>query len=224
MIPNADGGGQNNRHTTLPHDMCPTIPTVPKRQCRMRREDTTRQATLLWSYREHNLILYVPLLSIKYGEEGGSFFFGFRNIISVHGGRNSAGANTEGGLFFLLTEGATYCTFTKIPHLYRTFRLSADSSRRCDFVFDFCVQGPHEKIATLACTLLNRLHIIDLETDDGARESASCKRRVLHHECCKFTRSGVKVVVNVVELPWLRLTIAHLPMHICTHPPARSML
>ena len=128
------------------------------------------------------------------------------------------------GFVFLLTEGATYCTFTKIPHLYRTFRLSADSSRRCDFVFDFCVQGPHEKIATLACTLLNRLHIIDLETDDGARESASCKRRVLHHECCKFTRSGVKVVVNVVELPWLRLTIAHLPMHICTHPPARSML
>ena len=80
-----------------------------------------------------------------------------------------------------------------------------------------------KRIATLACTLLNRLHIIDLETDDGARESASCKRRVLHHECCKFTRSGVKVVVNVVELPWLRLTIAHLPMHICTQPPARSM-
>lgn len=189
------------------------------------RHDPTGHS-ILWSCRgnrehNHNNIVHT---SHKIWRRRAALYSSASETSSVHGGRNSAGANTEGGLFFLLTEGATYCTFTKIPHLYRTFRLSADSTRRCDFVFDFCVQGPHEKIATLACTLLNRLHIIDLETDDGARESASCKRRVLHHECCKFTRSGVKVVVNVVELPWLRLMIAHLPMHICTHPPARSML
>lgn len=72
-------------------------------------------------------------------EEGGSLFFGFRNIFRSWWEKFGG---SKGGLFFFLTEGATYCTFTKIPHLYRTFRLSADSTRRCDFVFDFCVQGP----------------------------------------------------------------------------------
>ena len=52
---------------------------------------------------------------------------------------------TRRGVCFFLTEGATYCTFTRIPHLYRTFRLSADSTRRCCDVFDFCVGVTHVK-------------------------------------------------------------------------------
>lgn len=124
------------------------------------RHDPTGHS-ILWSFRgnrehNHNNIVHT---SHKICRRRAALFSSASETSSVHGGRNSAGANTEGGLFFFLTEGATYCTFTKIPHLYRTFRLSADSTRRCDFVFDFCVQGPTWKgkppwLVALVFTLL----------------------------------------------------------------------
>ena len=102
VIPNADGGGQNNRHTTLLMTCAPQFRLCPRGNvgCGGKtRPDRPFYYELLRGNREHTLP-YDRYLSME-EVQGGSFFFGFRNIISVHGGRNSAGANTEGGLFFL---------------------------------------------------------------------------------------------------------------------------
>ena len=144
MIPNADGGGQNNRHTTLLMTCAPQFRLCPRGNvgCGGKtRPDRPFYYELLRGNREHTLpydryLSRTRRAALFSSASETSFPFMVGEIRREQ---------TRRGVCFFLTEGATYCTFTRIPHLYRTFRLSADSTRRCCDVFDFCVGVTHVK-------------------------------------------------------------------------------
>jgi hypothetical protein len=129
---------------------------------------------------------------------------------------------TRRGVYgFLLNEGSNtlhvrqdFLQFDTLysHHLYRTFCLSADSTPK-SLLFCFVRDRTHHP----CCYSRGKRHppftLIWRQTE--ARESALI---LFHHEC-KFTRQGVKVAVNVVELPWLRLCQSIIVQCILYAPP-----